>query len=122
MGETQTPLPEVDHRVVTPTFRYTRSLRDSFEGEGSGATAEVQRAGDSNPRYVYEVWLYKPSGHFRRWRGRVVMINPSGERHYWPWRTARSRDRALKTLWDETMLDIQWRTGSGAVHVLELSD
>ena len=83
----------------------------------SGDPAVVSAAGS----YIYQVRLHPPSGVLRRWRGRVVTVDGSGRSRYWPWRSARSRERLVGVLWDEAMRDIQWRTGGASVQILEVN-
>jgi hypothetical protein len=71
--------------------------------------------------YTYQVHLHHPSGMLRRWRGRVVTVDGSGRRRHWPWRSARSREKLVGVLWEETMRDIQWRTGGASVQIVEVN-
>jgi hypothetical protein len=84
----------------------------------SGAS-DVEHRDERGARYTYHVQVYPRSGVLRRWRGRVVMINPHGRRHHWRWRTARSREQLVALLWEETMRDIQWRTGGSSVEIID---
>jgi hypothetical protein len=84
---------------------------------GEGREPGVVSAAGS---YIYQVRLHQPSGLLRRWRGRVVTLDSNGRSRYWPWRSARSRERLVGILWDEAMRDIQWRTGGASVQVLEV--
>ena len=59
------------------------------------------------------------SGPLRRWRGRVITVDGQGRRHHWRWRTARSREKLVSSLWEEAMRDIQWRTGGASVSFVD---
>ncbi len=69
--------------------------------------------------YSYQVQVHPASGILRRWRGRVVTTDPQGRRRYWRWRHGFSKARLMASLWEETMRDIQWRTGHHTVEVVE---
>jgi hypothetical protein len=85
---------------------------------GSGPP-DVGHADERRSRYTYHVQVHARSGLLRRWHGRVVMINPNGRRHHWQWRSARSREQLIALLWEETMRDIQWRTGGSSVEIID---
>ncbi|HEU0195456.1 MAG TPA: hypothetical protein VFQ71_14720 [Gaiellales bacterium] len=63
--------------------------------------------------YAYHLYVQPGDGRRRRWRGRVVRIDPSGERNLLPWRANRSQEDLLGRLWDETVRDLQALVGSG---------
>jgi hypothetical protein len=70
--------------------------------------------------YRYEVQVHPRSGLSRRWRGRVSTVDGHGRRHYWRWQRSFSKEHLLATLWEDTMLDIKWRTGgASAVEIVE---
>lgn len=79
----------------------------------------AEPAAPAQAGYQYDVVLGRRAGPPWRWHGRVVTTSPDGERHYWRPRSSMSRHRLLAALWEEAMLDIQWRTGHGAVRVIE---
>jgi hypothetical protein len=96
-------------------------------GEPQAAEAEQRPAAGERPvegaaggGYRYEVQLHPRSGPFRRWRGRVITTDGAGKRHHWRWRSSFSRDHLMASLWEETMLDIKWRTGgASAVEIVD---
>jgi hypothetical protein len=57
--------------------------------------------------YSYHLYVQPDDGGRRRWRGRVVRIDPSGERNLLPTRAARSQEDLLSLLWGQTVLDLQ---------------
>jgi hypothetical protein len=84
---------------------------------GDDVPAVVSAAGS----YTYQVHLQRRTGPLRRWRGRVVTVDGNGRRRHWPWRSARSREKLVGVLWEETMRDIQWRTGGASVKIVEVN-
>jgi hypothetical protein len=57
--------------------------------------------------YAYHLYVQPGDGRRRRWRGRVVRLDPSGERNLLPWRANRSQEDLLGQLWDETVRDLE---------------
>ena len=50
----------------------------------------------------------------------MVTTDAAGRRRHWRWQRGFSKQRLIASLWDETMRDIQWRTGGAhAVEVVE---
>jgi hypothetical protein len=90
-----------------------------MSSEHAAAAPTPDAAAPQAPGYQYEVVLRRPTGPWGRWKGRVVMTSPTGERHYWPPRSARSRHRLITALWEEAVRDIQWRTRRGSVRLVE---
>ena len=87
-------------------------------GDVSAAAPDVVSA--AAPAYTYQVHVRAKTGMLRRWRGRVITVHGAGRRHHWPWRSARSRQKLVSTLWEEAMRDIQWRTGGSSVQIVEV--
>ena len=92
----------------------------ALTGNRGAPKAGAAGAGSGNGDYVYDVVVSPRHGRFRRWHGRVVTTTPAGERHHWPTRSARTRHQLIAELWEQATLDIQWRTGGGAVRLVEL--
>jgi hypothetical protein len=100
--------------------------RSGILGGESGAAREQQPA-QSEPApaargYSYQVQVHPRSGVLRRWRGRVVTTDAQGRRRHWRWQHGFSKTRLMANLWEETMRDIQWRTGGHAVEVVESAE
>jgi hypothetical protein len=93
---------------------------DRARDHAETAGARDERTVSDDGGYRYDVMLWRPRGRLGRWQGRVVTTSPAGERHYWPSTSARRQDQLLAVLWQQAMFDIQWRTGGGRVHVMEV--
>ena len=89
--------------------------------DGTGNVhAEAPAVVSAARSYTYQVHVRARPGKLRRWRGRVITVDGQGRRHHWPWRSARSRQKLVSTLWEEAMRDIQWRTGGSSVQIVEV--
>jgi len=78
------------------------STLESAGGVEDGRVAIAEAAG-----YTYHLYVQPGRGRRRRWCGRVVRIDPTGERSLLPWRATRSHEDLLCLLWDETVRDLQ---------------
>ena len=88
--------------AAVPAFESSADLVE----DGRFAVAEA--AG-----YAYHLYVQPGDGRRRRWRGRVVRIDPTGERSLLPWRANRSQEDLLGLLWDETVRDLQALVAGG---------
>lgn len=86
---------------------------DATSGKAITGASDVEQA-------HYEVRIQPCRGVWARWRGRVVKVDPSGKRRYWPTRRAHTRDRLVAALWQEVMWDIKWHTRSASAALIEL--
>jgi hypothetical protein len=115
----ENPLDEFWTRVrYSQRFQFQEGEAGRAQGAGGVMSAAEALVGEL-PSYVYEVRIQSCRGVWKRWQGRVVMIDPTGRRYYWRPRRARTRDALIAGLWEDATADIRWRTRSGTIALVE---